>query len=67
MSWEVEASENLSHILTRNLLLLDTLCALSLSKSCHISNFAAAEESASTAAVLAILAIGIKQLFETGA
>ena len=47
----------------RNLLLLDTLCALSLSKSCHISNFdATAEESASTAAVLAILAIGIKQL-----
>jgi hypothetical protein len=47
----------------RSLLLLDTLCALSLSKSCHISNFdAAAEESASTAAVLAILAIGIKQL-----
>jgi hypothetical protein len=53
--------------LTRNLLLLDTLSALSLSKSCHISNFAAAKESASTAAVLAILAIGIKQLFETEA
>jgi hypothetical protein len=47
----------------RNLLLLDTLCALSLSKSYHISNFdAPAEESASTAAVLAILAIGIKLL-----
>jgi hypothetical protein len=47
----------------RSLLLLDTLCALCLSKFCHISNFdAAAEESASTAAVLAILAIGIKQL-----
>jgi len=41
----------------RNLLLLDTLCALSLSQSCHISNFAAAEESGSTAAVLPILAI----------
>jgi hypothetical protein len=37
----------------RNLLLLDTLCALSLSKSCHISNFdAAGEESTSRAAVL---------------
>jgi hypothetical protein len=46
-----------------NLLLLDTLCALLLSKSCHIYNFdAAGEESALTAAVLVILAIGIKQL-----